>query len=424
MTVAGPGPRITTTEASVTEESPQRLRRLLSTLFIGNAALFALYIGAGTQLLPTQVALIDPDPVRKALNLSVVTGSAAAVAALAQPVFGTLSDRSRRRNPWILWGSVASCTCLLFISSVRDVLLLAIIWAVVLAFANACQAAMTAVVPDRIPVERRGMASAVIGASTPIAAVVGVVIAAHFVTDLFTGYLVLGLILAAAGLFFVTTTKEQPLAAVVPATFGQQWRSIVSALSHRDFRSAFLSRAAMMFSYYLVFGYMLYLVEGRVQLPPGITAEKAITLLTAVAAVLMVIGSLLGGLLSDRLGRYRPLIYTAAVTMIVASLAPCLSRSFGAMIAYAGLTGLGFGCFLSVDVAIVTLVLPNPEHAARDMGVLNIANAAPQTAATLFAGLVVAAFGGGASAYGYLFIISMIFAALGGIAIWRVRAVP
>lgn len=71
-----------------TGQRPARLGRLLVTLFAGNAALLALFIGAGTVLLPLQVERIEPGSVRSALSLSVVTGGAAVVAAFAQPVFG------------------------------------------------------------------------------------------------------------------------------------------------------------------------------------------------------------------------------------------------------------------------------------------------------------------------------------------------
>ncbi len=38
---------------------------------------------------------------------------------------------------------------------------------------NLFQAALTAIVPDRVPRERRGVASAVVGVATSVAAVVG-----------------------------------------------------------------------------------------------------------------------------------------------------------------------------------------------------------------------------------------------------------
>jgi MFS family permease len=399
-----------------------RFARLLPTLFLGNAALFVLYIAAGTVLLPSQIALIEPDPVRRALDLSLVVGGAAVVAIIVQPVAGLLSDRSRRRGPWILGAGVATAAALPLVAGANKVVLLAVVWCVVSIFANTYQACLAAVVPDRIPARRRGTASAVVGAATPIAAVGGVVVAGGFVTDLASGYLVLGLGVVLAAALFVCLNPEQKLPAASD-TLVRQWGSMVSALRHRDFRLAFLARAAMMFAFYLVFAYLLYLIQARVALPDGMTALRALTLLSVISAATMVAGNLLGGILADRLRRYRVFVFVAAALMIVAALTAYLSPTFGAMVVYGGLTGLGFGCFLAVDIAIVTLVLPHEENAARDMGVLNIASAAPQTAAAVLSGLVVAVFGGGAAAYGDLFLVSAAFAVLGGLAINSVTAV-
>ncbi|MFJ6782510.1 hypothetical protein [Streptomyces yangpuensis] len=45
---------------------------------------------------------------------------------------------------------------------------------------------------------------------------------------------------------------------------------------------------------------------------------------------------------------------------------------------------------MAVDTALVTMVLPNAEDAARDMGVLNIANAGPQIVAPFVVAAVLA----------------------------------
>jgi hypothetical protein len=43
------------------------------------------------------------------------------------------------------------------------------------------------------------------------------------------------------------------------------------------------------------------------------------------------------------------------------------------------MTGFGSGIYYAVDLAFVTRVLPNPEDAAKHLGVINIANAHPQS---------------------------------------------
>ena len=43
--------------------------------------------------------------------------------------------------------------------------------------------------------------------------------------------------------------------------------------------------------------------------------------------------------------------------------------------------GLAYGIYVGVDLALVVDVLPNPDDAGKDLGVFNMANALPQSAA-------------------------------------------
>ena len=43
--------------------------------------------------------------------------------------------------------------------------------------------------------------------------------------------------------------------------------------------------------------------------------------------------------------------------------------------------GLAYGIYMSVDMALILEVLPNPDDSGKDLGVFNMANAIPQSAA-------------------------------------------
>ena len=83
------------------------------------------------------------------------------------------------------------------------------------------------------------------------------------------------------------------------------------------------------------------------------------------------------------------------------------------------LNGLAFGLYMSVDAALITLVLPKAEDNARDMGILNIANAGPQIAAPFIAAMIITLLGG----YTTLFIWGGVFAVLGALAIIPIKSV-
>ena len=61
--------------------------------------------------------------------------------------------------------------------------------------------------------------------------------------------------------------------------------------------------------------------------------------------------------------------------------------------------GLGFGLYTAVDLALVADVLPDPDSAAKDLGVMNIAGALPSSVAPAIAPAILAHFGVEAPAY-------------------------
>jgi MFS family permease len=80
--------------------------------------------------------------------------------------------------------------------------------------------------------------------------------------------------------------------------------------------------------------------------------------------------------------------------------------------------GLAFGTYMAVDMALITKVLPNKDDVAKDMGVINIANAGPQILAPAIAAAVV-----GVSGYHALFVTGAVFAVLGSVMVLKIRGV-
>ena len=81
--------------------------------------------------------------------------------------------------------------------------------------------------------------------------------------------------------------------------------------------------------------------------------------------------------------------------------------------------GLGFGIYMAVDLALVADVLPDTDHAAKDLGVLNIAGALPSSIAPAIAPAILPIGGG---SYGVLYAVAGVCALLGAAAILPVRA--
>ncbi|MER5943521.1 MFS transporter [Streptomyces sp. NPDC001928] len=395
-----------------------RQRGLLLALLIANSSMLAVYMGVGSVLLPTQIASIDP--ANKVAVLGVIGGISAIFATAFNPIAGALSDRSGRRNPWILGGAFLSCAGLVFLGTVRTALLLGIGWCLVQATMNTYQAAVTAIVPDRVPHSRRGAASALVGLALPVGGTLGVLIASRTADNLTTGYLILGALVAGSAALLSFFFRDVPRQRTAPEVSRQaKIAAFLSALSHHDFRWAFIGRALLVLGYFSVVGYQLYILDDHIALPEGMQPTEAMAVLTPVSMVAMAVSTVVGGVLSDRWNRRKVFVGVSAALAGLVTVIPVISPTWPGMLAFSVLNGLAFGCFMAVDTALVTLVLPKAEDAARDMGVLNIANAGPQIIAPFVASTVVTVTGG----YGPLFLTGGALALLGALAILPIRGV-
>jgi MFS family permease len=401
-------------------------RRLMISLGLASGALSAMYAGAGTVLLAQQVENIDRP--NKVAVLGVIAGVSAAFALVFNPIGGALSDRTRsrlgRRAPWLLVAPAALLIVLAWLGHSRTVPLILAAWCLAQSVLNLYQAPLTAVIPDRVAPARRGAASAVTGVASVAGGVAGVGLASLFTSDVGWGYLALGALLFATAVTFVLTTGE-PSSAHLPAPprdtrpLPARFAAFLSALAHRDFACVFASRAASILGYFLVIGYELYILTDYIRLPAGMRPAQGVTVVAAIAAVGALLAASIAGPLSDRLDRRKPFVFLSSAVAGAGCVLPVLSPTFTAVEVYAAFAGLAFGTYLSVDAALVTLVLPRSEDAARDLGVLNIANAGPQVLAPLFAALIISHLGG----YRVLFIIGGCCGVAGAIAVLPVRSV-
>jgi MFS family permease len=134
--------------------------------------------------------------------------------------------------------------------------------------------------------------------------------------------------------------------------------------------------------------------------------------------VAILVSTVVGGPLSDRLGRRKILIYLAAVICALGLLWPWLLPTKTGMLLFVAIGGLGFGLFQSVDTALVSEVLPAEEDFAKDLGVVNIAATLPQVLAPAVAGSVVVTLG-----YAALFPVAIVLLLLGGLAVAPIKTI-
>ncbi|QAY73472.1 MFS transporter [Agromyces protaetiae] len=375
-------------------------------------------------LLPAQIdAVLHPDDwTESVLAFGVISGIAAVFTIVAYPLTGALSDRTAsrfgRRRPWILTGSVLFALALVVLGFQTELWAIGAGWVAATIGFCIVTAALTATISDRVPVGQRGFVSGWMSAPQSIGIIVGLVVVTMLVTDQAAGYAVLAVALVVLVLPFL----RQPDAPLVGAERERvSARGILSSLwisprRYPDFGWTLASRVLVSIGNALGTSLLLYFLMFGLG---DANAEDDLLILTLVYMVFVVLASLVFGKLSDKLGRRKLFVFVAAVLQAAAALLLALVPDLGAAIVGAGLLGLGYGCFLSVDQALATQVLPDAASRGKDLGIMNIASAVPQAIGPLLGALAVVATG----SFTLVFVLSAAAAILGGLAVARVRSV-
>ena len=141
---------------------------------------------------------------------------------------------------------------------------------------------------------------------------------------------------------------------------------------------------------------------------------------TVAQSIVIVAASLLAGKLSDRTGRRKIFVFTASIVYGLAMFAVAIASNFNGFLVGLTISGLGFGIYAAVDLALVVDVLPHRDNVAKDLGVFNIAGALPFSIAPAGAPAILAIGGGN---YGVLYAFAGVCAIIGAVAILPVRGV-
>ena len=359
-------------------------------------------------------------------SLAQVTGVGALVSMFGNPFFGRMSDRTSSswgmRRPWMLIGLVGGSLGILVVALAPGIPVVLVGWCVAQLLFNALLAAMVAVLPDQVPVAQRGQVSGVLGVCLPIAAVSGTFLVQLFAGDQIAMFMVPCAVAGVFILVFAFRLKDRRLSHGVlpPWSVPEFLRTFyVSPRRNPDFAWAFLSRLLFVLAYaFLVTFQAYYLLDHLRSAEPEVPHQIFIG--TLVQAVALVIASILAGRLSDRTGRRKVFVLSASIVYGLALFVVAVASSFNGFLVGMAISGVGFGAYMAVDLALVADVLPDDDSIAKDLGVLNIAGALPFALAPAIAPAILLLGGG---SYAVLYAAAGVCAIVGAFAILPVRGV-
>jgi MFS family permease len=409
------------TPAALAEPTTPVRAGWVSLLVLANLAVWMGFFTPIQVLLPNQVEAIVGG-VDKVTALGWVTGIGAFAAIIVNPLAGALSDRTSgrfgRRHPWTLLGALLGAAGLVLLSLQETLVGVALAWVGVQICFNAMLASLSAAVPDRVPVSQRAAISGWVG----IPQVLGLVLGTLLVTTLFTGtrsgYLAVAVAVVVLTLAFPLSTRDDrlPREHRPRVSLRAFW---VSPRQYPDFWWALGTRFLVQLGNSLGTLYLLYFLIDAVGLKKGDEADTGLLTLILIYTVGIMATTVVAGRISDKSGRRKRHVIISGVVMAVAAVILAFWPVWPAAMVAAAVMGAGYGIYVSVDQALVTQVLPGAAGRAKDLGIINIANSAPQVLAPAIAAPIVAHLGG----YPVLYVATAVATVLGGTFVYRIRSV-
>ncbi|HVK23033.1 MAG TPA: MFS transporter [Actinokineospora sp.] len=369
-------------------------------------------------LLAKQADAFDPAGKESVLALVALVG--ATVSMLANPVWGALSDRTTsrfgRRIPWVVVGSIGGVGGLLVLAAADGIGLMITGWCLVQLTLNAPLAALSAAIPDQVPVAQRGTAGGYFGLAQMFGVMAGTGLAV-LGGSIVGGYVACAAFVLLAPLPYVLLGKDSVITERPP----WDWRAFLSGFwisprRHPDFAWAWFTRFLMNVSNAIALLYLLFYLKDAVHVADP---ETGVLILTVVDACTMLVTVMVAGVWSDRIGKRRVFVFGSGLVMAVAAVLLAVWPTWTGAITAAIVLGIGFGAYTSVDFALITQVLPRAADRGRDLGVLNVANTLPQVLAPVIAAPVVRHLGG----YPMLFAVSALVALVGALLVYRIKSV-
>lgn len=398
-------------------------------LFTFVAAWFGLSIVLSTLMgasIPKAFAFIDD--ATKGVHLSIVAAIGGVVVIVITPLFGRLSDRTMsrlgKRRPWILSGALVGMVGVVVLAFSADLWLIIIGWAIVQTGYGATNAAVHALLADQIRMSIRARVSAAASAANAVALILGSVLIAILPNDLqWTWFIVPGAIgtVFCLLLFFrlhdiVRTEKPAPW----------RWADALSTywlnpVQYRDFFWAWICRLFVTMSIFTVSTYLLFFIIDRLGVPKEQASGVFATVLIAFTLT-SILTTVVFGWISDRTGRRKAIVWVSALLsaagLVIAALSPDLTTFLIAM----ALVGGAQGAFVSVDIAMMTEVLPTFDEAGKDLGIVSLSYQVPQVLVPVLA-IPLLAIGGSGENYSALFIAAIAFGVIGALAVLPIRSV-
>ncbi|WP_022883085.1 MFS transporter [Gryllotalpicola ginsengisoli] len=373
-------------------------------------------------------ALAVMDNATKSSNLAIVAGIGGVVVMIITPLFGRLSDRTRSRfgirRPWMLWGTVVAAVGIVILALSTNLPMVILGWCVSQVGFGAVAMAQHALLADQIPKRIRARVAAAASVAAGVATIVGTqLVALTANSSQWLWFVVPGAIGIAFELLLLVGLRDivrtghtfEPLD--LKAILSSYW---LSPSKYRDFAFAWFCRLFFTISMIAMSVYLLYFITDHLGVPlsraSGVQAQAVMWNFVG-----LLVSTVLFAWISDKTGRRKVIVWVSCAVAAGGLLLAIAAPGEQIFLISALIIGVGNGAYSSVDVAMMTEVLPDFKNAGKDLGVVALSYQLPQIIVPVMA-VPILAIGGGDN-YAALWIAAIIAAVLGAIAVLPVRKV-
>ncbi|MFH8253063.1 MFS transporter [Microbacterium sp. B2969] len=412
-----------TATVPATAARPGYIVMLLITWFCFYAALLGpAIVGVGVKVLT-----IVPES-EKASALAWISGFGALAAAIANPVFGRISDRTTsrwgRRRPWIVAGMSGLVVGFICFALAPNVPTAVVAWAFCQFCANAALSPLTASVADQVPSFQRGQVTASLGIALNLGIMASTWVAKIFVDQLIILFvapslIALGVIIAYAFVLPDRVLPERPPREGFKAVLKTFW---VNPRTYPDYAFAWWSKFMIVLATNLFTTFRLFFIKDKI----GLSVEEAagtVALGVLIYTLVLMPSAWIAGKLSDKVGRRKPFVITSGIIFGIGTALLMTAHTVEIFYVVEAILGLAYGVYVGVDLALVMDVLPDPENPGKDLGVFNIANAVPQSAGPLVGALLLSVGSAVSQNYTLLLIVAGIMGVIGGLVLIPIKKV-
>ena len=332
------------------------------------------------------------DPGTEGTALAVIGVVTFLFSVAVQPTVGAISDYAQtrwgRRKPFIVGGALFDALFLIGIASANTFLAI-VAFATLLALStNVARGPFQGYVPDLVPDQQVGLASAMVGLMQVLGNVLGFALAGIATSEGNVGLAVIA-IASVELVTMLSVVLRVPNGPPARARDGRSWRSIAAEtwgtdiLREKSYLWLLASRLFILMGGAAVLNFILLYLPDVHHLSEKESGGAFLTMLLA-ATVVSLIAIVPASRLSDRFGR-KPVIYVCTALGAIGVGLIAIAPSVPVATIGAALFGASQGTFLAVDWALMTDIIPKAAS-GRYMGLSNVVTASSTTIAVIIGG--------------------------------------